>query len=723
MSCGGGSDKPNVDAGDGVDGPVLPKCMDGIDNDSDGKIDFPNDPGCPAANADSEDDDCPSGPQCPQCANGIDDDVNGQTDFPNDTGCTSAADNDESTPNPNACGAGLTIKQLPASGDDLATFDTTSTSNLTSPCIGDAGPPAFAYQVHVTKPTVIVASTDNPSTNADTIIDIRSASCMDAASEVACNDEAPGTFSVSTVTASVPAGIYYIVVSGYATTEVGNTYMLHVDLLNGEGQACSVPADCGPGLVCRIPMGGTMMVCSKPMCSDGVDDDGDTKNDYPTDPGCTSADDNDETDSCPGAGCPACANGVDDDGDTLIDYPLDPGCVSASGNSEVCAGEMDPITALTMGTTNDTLVGAHDDHVPACGSDGGVDRLFTLTVPAMRSLVIDSNGSVVDTVVSLLPGTCAEPSLACSDDGLNTTPSTASLVEVDDLAAGSYVVAVDAYDSTITPDAFTLHVAGVIAPGGKCDPAYTLGGALHCAAANPCTGAVGSKICRINQCSDGVDNDMDGHIDFPTEPGCTDPDDNTEADTCPSGANCPACSNGVDNDADTFVDYAADMSCWAASATTEAFCNLEGDRVNLIVDHTTTGDTTTLHDNLTPACSSLSTAPDAVFALRLPVAVATLTIDTAGSSFDTVLSLHNSTCATSLFCDDDTLAPQSELDITNLAAGNYAIIVDGYDVNAGPFTLHVSGTVATGAACTSPLFGRGVLNCPTGTTCTGGTCH
>jgi Tol biopolymer transport system component len=64
-----------------------------------------------------------------------------------------------------------------------------------------------------------------------------------------------------------------------------------------------------------------------PACSDGVDNDGDTKIDYPDDVGCLSGADNDETN-------PACSDGVDNDADTKIDYPADPGCTSATDIDE-----------------------------------------------------------------------------------------------------------------------------------------------------------------------------------------------------------------------------------------------------------------------------------------------------------------------------------------------------------------------------------------------------
>jgi hypothetical protein len=70
------------------------------------------------------------------------------------------------------------------------------------------------------------------------------------------------------------------------------------------------------------------------LCGDGMDNDGDTLVDYPDDPGCSSAEDNDEANPVTPA---ACSNGLDDDGDGTVDYVLgsgDPGCSSASDPSE-----------------------------------------------------------------------------------------------------------------------------------------------------------------------------------------------------------------------------------------------------------------------------------------------------------------------------------------------------------------------------------------------------
>jgi uncharacterized delta-60 repeat protein len=67
-----------------------PDCSDKLDNDEDGKIDFPADPDCEDATEDSEE-----APLEAECENGADDDGDGKVDFPADPGCASAQDDDE----------------------------------------------------------------------------------------------------------------------------------------------------------------------------------------------------------------------------------------------------------------------------------------------------------------------------------------------------------------------------------------------------------------------------------------------------------------------------------------------------------------------------------------------------------------------------------------------------------------------------------------------------
>ena len=88
-----GGAPPAGGAGSGSGAPPSGKqpqhCSDRLDNDSDGKTDFPNDQGCKSASDDSE------FPDAPNCSDRLDNDSDGKTNFPADPGCDSAADDSE----------------------------------------------------------------------------------------------------------------------------------------------------------------------------------------------------------------------------------------------------------------------------------------------------------------------------------------------------------------------------------------------------------------------------------------------------------------------------------------------------------------------------------------------------------------------------------------------------------------------------------------------------
>ena len=83
---------PDIGAFESSGTPPPPECRDGQDNDNDGLIDFPADPGCTDMNDDDETD---PPPPLAQCEDGIDNDSDGQINFPNDPGCSSLSDNRE----------------------------------------------------------------------------------------------------------------------------------------------------------------------------------------------------------------------------------------------------------------------------------------------------------------------------------------------------------------------------------------------------------------------------------------------------------------------------------------------------------------------------------------------------------------------------------------------------------------------------------------------------
>jgi hypothetical protein len=697
------------------DGLVSAQCMDGRDNDGDGKVDYPVDPGCFARNQDDEADECPDGATCPQCADGLDNDGNGSTDYPDDSGgCDSASDTDEYTRNLAACGSNVTINKLPFDGHATGTLEV-GPSSLTSAICGGAGTEAV-YELRVMTPKVIVASTDNPGTTADTVMYIRGANCANNDSEMTCSDDVDTATKSSSITQSIATpGTYYLVVDAHDPA-AGGAYDLTVKFLTGEGESCSGADDCGPGLVCRVFQDSPTKVCAKHVCEDGVDDDGDALMDYPNDPGCTALDDEDETDGCPGVGpdCPECGDGFDNDGDMKTDFGTsgDTTCTSASDASEACVST-DGVSAITTATVMGTTVGAANDVNLTCAStftQTAPDKVFRLDVPALANLTIEADTSF-DSAVALFDASCGGTALSCVEDAI----SEPEVLSINNLAAGTYYFVVDGYSSG--SGTYSLNVAGKIQAGASCEGPLFAAGVLTCATGYACAGTPGSQTCQPSKCLDGLDNDLDGKIDFPNDPGCSDAGDNDEANP----ATPPVCANGMDEDNDTTIDWPADFGCVAASGTSEAFCTGETDAATLISAGSTTGTTTGLANDQMPSCVGTSSAPEKTYALQLPVPVQTLEVGSTG--FDTVLSLKSVDCGTTLACDDEggVNFGDSLFTLSNVAPGGYAVVVDGWSSNNGSFTLTVKGTVATGTPCSSPLFSGAspVLFCPANTTCSG----
>lgn len=62
-----------------------------------------------------------------------------------------------------------------------------------------------------------------------------------------------------------------------------------------------------------------------------------------------------------------------------------------------------------------------------------------------------------------------------------------------------------------------------------------------------------SVSVQLFECSDGIDNDFDGLIDFPNDLGCTDGGDDDETNS--------QCNDSLDNDTDGLIDFPDDPGC------------------------------------------------------------------------------------------------------------------------------------------------------------------
>ncbi len=625
-----------VDAGDAG----VAACANRMDDDGDGLIDFPLDPGCADA-ADTDEVD----PANPACSDGDDNDGDGRTDFPDDPGCADTADPNEAS----ACGATEHDVQ-DISNLTMVQGTTVGRPAVLNGCRTNNAPEAvfrFTLRENVER---IVASTDGSAF--DTLLGIRKV-CDDDEDDQWCNDdEAEGVRTSYLEVPLATRGDYYVIVDGFLEEQGPFTLTLRAELPDG------LPCPPEGGIVqCRLGSACVDGLCAPAACANRQDDDVDGRLDYPNDPGCESPSDDDETDpevppqcangidddgdgdidypddeNCRAAadddefpppacsdrrdndqdglidlgdpGCqgdperddefnvPACRNAVDDDGDGAIDYPTDPGCavpddqdetdpdpLPACSNGEDDDGdgltdwpedvesclfaadptEDDPCAraepeliaglATTRGNTNDAV----NDFEGTCGPGSGAEDLLLWRVAEDRplaGLVLDTRDSDFDTVVYARAG-CGGPELGCDDDSGDVFGS--ARLELGPAGPGSDLwIHVDAGNPRVS-GIWRMRITARLADGANCGPpgTWTCADGLACRAGT----------CVMAACANGEDDDGDGVIDYPFDPGCDTLSDDDETDP----AVPPQCANGFDDDGDGLTDFGEDPRCEAAA--------------------------------------------------------------------------------------------------------------------------------------------------------------
>ena len=306
----------------------LPQCRNGVDDDADGREDFPNDPGC--RDPDDADETTPDPP--PACGDDEDNDLDGLIDYPLDIGCRAASDDDET----DACGQGQPVFEYPV-GEPFLMDDTSmgGTDAFTGSC-GNADGTEKIYVYTNPFNARLQFSVNHEETAGPTALYIRR-ECLNGGSEIACDsDRARGGAQKGTVTIdrAAPGDLFVFVDHPFG---LGHVVKLSVEVER-------LPPGCSDGIdndedgfADQDDPG-----CADDedederdddvfsACWDEADNDEDGLTDYPYDPGCVSKGDADEADPDE---MPACANGLDDDEDGNIDFPWDPGC-AATGDDE-----------------------------------------------------------------------------------------------------------------------------------------------------------------------------------------------------------------------------------------------------------------------------------------------------------------------------------------------------------------------------------------------------
>jgi hypothetical protein len=566
------------------------------------------------------------------------------------------------------------------------------------------------YSYDLAAEAALIISTDHPGTTVDTVVYVRE-TCRDPATELGCNDDAPGAISHGStlILPDVHPSLLLIIVDTYGATSAGD-FQLTVDRKSANGASCdpTAPSPCLPEHVCRPLLPGDPPTCEVHECQDTLDNDGDGAIDYPNDSGCTTPTDDTELIAA-GDPIPQCGNGVDDDGDGLIDYSADPGCAAASDDLELdeCVPGLIVQGVLVPGGVTGALSGSGMSFLSgSCDSSSmfSDEQVWAYTVAQpLVDLRFSTIGSTADTILYVHQGECATGmEVACA-----SVPSAGEVAILPSPAAATYFVIVD---SAFSAGPYVLDVFGDLPHGATCDPADTH---FTCLPGTLC-GAGGT--CDFTACTNGVDDDGDGLIDA-NDPGCADSTDNDETDPATS----PQCGNAIDDDADGHIDFPADPGCARAGDPTELDCSDMDPTVNITHLQTSMGDTTTAHDDSTPSCGFTMAGNDVVAEITVPGAMETLAFDTLGSTVDTVLTIHSGECGNpELACNDDVsggATTDSQITLSGVAAGTYYAIVDSNWGGAGAYDLHVTGIVADDAPCDPLQVVPGFFSCNPGRTC------
>ncbi len=586
----------------GPDAAPRAACEDGVDNDGDGQVDFPADPGCDASSDDDEQDpptecadgldndgdgridvydsDC-TGPddavergpdRDTACANGLDDDADGWIDFPADPGCVAAGHNSEVDPSPApACANGIDddgdgATDYPADPGCAGRGDEAEVDPAALPACanglddddsGAADWPADPGCDAAGDPTEV-----GPCGLGVEVIDLNGWLQDHAAYEGDLTGRADQLQGVCGGAAGGEVVLRYVVDTPldrlvFSTQNDGTAAPVVMYLrapCAGAELACDRGVDGAPGvaLTLEAPAPGAYYVVvdtGSRMAVGGFRLEVDAQ------------------------APPACRDGVDSDGDGAVDL-ADPGCTDPEDADEadpdeppVCSNGLDDDQdgLVDYPADPDCVAAGHFEEAPPCalasptvrlGQAGGDVALAPLNGPGAAQGTCEP-GLGAETVIVL---TLTDP----SDVSLQLLDAAGAPVAVGLHARADCVDAASEVGCRRAADPAPLSLLALdrgtwflFAEQGPVPPA------------GPLTARV-TVVSTITECNDLQDNDGDGLVDL-ADPGCTEGRDESEQDP----AVPPVCSNGLDDDGDGQVDWPDDADCVAAGGDDEARANCE----------------------------------------------------------------------------------------------------------------------------------------------------
>ncbi|MSP73509.1 MAG: hypothetical protein EXR76_15330 [Myxococcales bacterium] len=650
----------------------LAQCLNGIDDDGNGRVDFPSDAGCLEATDREE-----TPPDVvPVCANDEDDDGDGSVDYPLDFGCIAASGNSEL----DRCGDGVRFQEFGADRE-FVLGDTGAGTNVMTASCGGANHPEVIYHFYNPFNSRLVFSTNHPETMVPTVVSVRR-DCASAASELAmpagCNSGGgvPGQRGRVTVDRAA-VGDYWVIVD--TSQAMGGEFKLSVEsrrldpgCSNGRDDDEDADID-GDDVGCesamdedeRNPPPGTPAAA----CGNSDDDDGDGHTDYPYDPGCFALGDLDEAD---GDMPPSCSNGLDDDNDMRIDFPYDGGCQSRGDDNE-----RNPVPPPECTNALDDDMDGRADYPqdPGCQAAGDPSEADPDVAPACLNGIDDDRDGISDFPFDVGCQSAAWPDE--TDPAPGAFPACSN--DLDDDEDGQPDFPRD-YGCTFAAD--PSEVGAAFAP--QCGNRRDDDGDVRIDFPDDPGCRFAADIDELNvgelppRCNDGVDNDLDDRTDF-QDLGCLDAEDDDEVD---APGVIPVCGNEADDDADGLNDWPADPGCQARGDLTEdQGCRPEIDTPLIAANGTVMGATVVDGpDNFFNRCGGRR-APEAVYRYDLAQAVDSLTfsVDQPGTDYPAVISVRTD-CeepSTLVDCAGNFARPTPTVSVRDAQPGEYYVFVDG----------------------------------------------